>query len=443
MQSFAPDEASAIRRRELVLLLVLASVQFTSIVDFMIVMPLGTPLMRDLGITTDQFGLIVACYTISAGLAGLLGSSIMDRFGRKTAFLNLYAGFLLGTLFCGLSQGYLMLLSSRVVTGGFGGILGGLALAIIADVFPEERRGRATGVLMSAFALASVIGVPAGIYLGGKLGWHAPFVVLAGLGLPILFAGLRILPPLRGHMHQGPHTHPLKQIIATFSHSNHLRSFALIAAVMVGGFSVIPYIAMYLVLNVGVDEVTGLFWVYATGGLLTLVGAPLIGRLADHFGKLPVFRVVATIAAALILAVTNLPRVPLAVAAAVIGALMLSNAGRMVAALAMVMSSAERRLRGGFMSANSAVQHLASGLGAYIGGQIVQKSTDGTLHNFNRLGLFAVAVTLISLWLAGRVRPAQASSSEERHTETGFVASDRIDSTADLPANPVAAESLP
>jgi predicted MFS family arabinose efflux permease len=442
MQSVAPDEAAVIRRRELVLLLILASVQFTNIVDFMIVMPLGPPLMRDLGITTYQFGLIVACYTISAGLAGLLGSAIMDRFGRKTAFLTLYTGFLLGTLFCGLSQGFPTLLAARVVTGGFGGILGGLALAIIADVFPEERRGRATGVLMSAFALASVLGVPAGIYLGGKLGWHAPFLVLAGLGLPVLFAGLRNLPPLREHMHQGPYAHPLKQIFETFSHSNHLRSFALIAAVMLGGFSVIPFIAMYLVLNVGVVETTGLLWVYATGGILTLFGAPLIGRLADHFGKLPVFRVVATLAAALILVVTNLPRVPLVVAVGVVGSLMLSNAGRMVAALAMVMNSAERRLRGGFMSANSAVQHMASGLGAYIGGHIVVKSADGALHHFNRVGLFAVAATLVSLWLAGRVRPAQASSTAELRSETKRVRPENPDSTVDLPANPLAAESL-
>jgi predicted MFS family arabinose efflux permease len=442
MQPVAPDEAATIRRREFVLLLILASVQFTSIVDFMIVMPLGTPLMRDLGITTYQFGLIVACYTISAGLAGLLGSAIMDRFGRKAAFLTLYAGFLLGTLFCGLSQGFLMLLAARVVTGGFGGILGGLALAIIADVFPDERRGRATGVLMSAFALASVLGVPAGIYLGGKLGWHAPFLVLAGLGLPVLFAALRNLPPLREHLHQGPHSHALKQICATFSHSNHLRSFALIAAVMLGGFSVIPFIAMYLVLNVGVDETSGLFWVYAIGGILTLFGAPLIGRLADHFGKLPVFRVVATLAAALILAVTNLPRVPLAVAVGLVGALMLCNAGRMVAALAMVMNSAERRLRGGFMSANSSVQHMASGLGAYIGGYIVVRPGNGPLHNFNRVGLFAVAATLVSLWLAGRVRPAQASSPAELNSETRLAPTENSESTLDLSANPMAADSL-
>ena len=430
----AVPTASEVRRREVVLLLILASVQFTSIVDFMVVMPLGPQLERQLAIDHAQFGRIVASYTIAAGLAAILASSIMDRFGRKAAFLTLYSGFLLGTLFCGLSRGYLMLLSARVITGAFGGILGGLALAIIADVFPEERRGRATGVLMSAFAVASVIGVPAGIYLGGRLGWHVPFLVLAVLGFPVLLAALRVMPPLREHLHQATHSHPLLQIQETFSHPNHLRAFALTVVVMLGSFSVIPYISLYLVSNVGVNEKTELHWVYVTGGLLTLVGAPLIGRLADHFGKLPVYRVVATISIGLMLVVTNLPRVPLAIAVGVVGTFMLSNAGRMVAALTMITGSVERRFRGGFMSANSAVQHLASGVAASIGGLIVRSN----IENFNKVGLLAAAATLVSLWLAGLVRPAEAESATPMDPETSIPwTTAPKESVLVMPADPV------
>ena len=214
--SFAtkPDAAALAaeeRRREMVLLLVLASVQFTSIVDFMVVMPLGPKLMDELGISPAQFGWIVSSYTVAAGFAGLLASSIMDRYGRKSAFLTLYSGFLIGTLFCGLSVGYSTLLASRVFTGAFGGILGGLSLAIVGDVFPEARRGRATGVLMSAFAVASVVGVPVGLWLGMTYDWHVPFLILVGLGLPVLFVALRVLPPLRDHLHQASHSHPLRR----------------------------------------------------------------------------------------------------------------------------------------------------------------------------------------------------------------------------------------
>ena len=442
-QSESVPLAAEVRRREMVLLLILASVQFTSIVDFMVVMPLGPQLQRKLHIDNAEFGWIVASYTVAAGLAGLLGSSIMDRFGRKSAFLTLYTGFLLGTLFCGLSTGYYMLLLARALTGAFGGILGGMAMAIIGDVFPEERRGRATGILMSAFSVATVVGVPAGIYLGGELGWHVPFLVLAALGLPVLVMAASVLPPLRDHLHHGRQSHPWAQIVETFGHPNHLRAFALTVAVMLGSFSVIPSTTLYLVSNVGVNETKELPWIFVTGGILTLIGAPLIGRLADRYGKLLVYRVVATIAIALIFVVTNLPRVPLSMAAGAYGLFMLSNAGRMVAALTMITGSVERRLRGGFMSANSAVQHLASGLAAAIGGQILVKAADGTQQHFNRIGLFAAAVTALSLWLAGRVRPAQEiSRAAETQSGDTTLLPQVSETTLDYPADPVGTEPI-
>jgi predicted MFS family arabinose efflux permease len=398
--------------RERVVLLTLAAVQFTSIVDFMVVMPLGPQLMRALAIGPARFGLVVSSYTFSAGAAGMVASTLVDRFGRKAAFLALYGGFLVGTLLCGLAPTYATLVAARVVTGAFGGILGGLALAIIGDVFPEQRRGAATGALMSAFALASVAGVPFGLYLGTRLGWHAPFLLLAGLGLPILGVGVRALPPLRGHLVRARSAHPLSILAETLTHPNHLRAFALIVTLMFGGFAVIPYISPYLVANVGVAEVS-LPWVYVAGGGLTLVAAPIVGRLADRHGKLRVYRVVAPVSALLMLLVTNLPRVGLAAAVAAVATLMVSNAGRMVPAMAMITSSVEPRRRGGFMSVNSSLQHLATGLGASVGGAIITKSADGTLRHFDRVGLIAVAATLLSLWLAGRLRvagPAPATS---------------------------------
>jgi predicted MFS family arabinose efflux permease len=405
-------ESQFARRSELALLAILASVQFTSIVDFMVVMPLGPQLTRKLEITPAQFGWVVSSYTVAAGFAGLLCSSIMDRFGRKAAFLTLYAGFLVGTLLCGLARSYYSLLSARVITGMFGGILGGMALAIVGDVFPEHRRGRATGVLMSAFAAASVFGVPVGLYLGTRLGWNTPFLILAALAAPLLVVGLFTMPAMRDHLLSVEAVHPLRQILETFGHGNHLRAFTLTATLMFGSFAVIPYISVYLVANVGLTELT-LTTVYITGGLLTLVGAPIVGRFADHYGKLLVYRLVASISVILMAVVTTLPRVPLAVAAGVVGSLMLTNAGRMVAALAMVTSSVEPARRGGFMSANSAVQHLSAGLGAAIGGAILIKSPGGSFLHYERVGAVGVLSTLLSLWIAGYVRPAVASKPEK------------------------------
>ncbi len=383
-------------------LFILAAVQFTTIVDFMIVMPLGPQLMRMLDIGPAKFGLIVSSYTFAAGAAGLVASSIVDRFARRTTFVVLYAGFLLGTLFCALAPNYQALLAARVATGAFGGILGGMAMAIIGDVFPEHRRGRATGSLMTGFALASVAGVPFGLYLGTNYGWHIPFIALAIGGIPALVLAPFGLPPLNAHVGK-LHAHPLRSLVETFSHTSHLNAFALMIMLMIGSFTVFPYLSPYLVANVGMSE-QQLPLVYIAGGGLTLFAAPIIGRLADRCGKLTIFRLIIPVSVLLLLVITHLPPVPVVVAVAVFGALMVSNVGRMIAAMAMITSSVEPRRRGAFLSANSSVQHVAAGLGAYLGGIIVTQSAHGKIEHFGTVGWIAAAATLSSLWLAGRVR---------------------------------------
>jgi DHA1 family inner membrane transport protein len=408
----AVEPATPLRQAVLVLV-ILALVQFTSIVDFMVVMPLAPQLKRELGLAPNQFSLIVASYSITAGLAGLLASTIMDRFGRKTAYMTLFAGFLLGTLACGLTHKYSTLLAARAFTGAFGGILGGLGLTIIADVFPEHQRGRATGVLMSAFALGPALGVPIGLQLGESYGWYTPFRALAALGSIVFVIGLLVMPPLRGHLHRAVHAHPLVQIVETFRQRGNLIAFALTASVMFGAFSVIPYISLSLVANVGVPE-KRLLVVFLTGGLMTFFGAPAVGTLADRFGKLRIFRIFAVISASLILVVTNLPVVPLAAAAAVVGLLMVSNTGRMAASMSMITASVPSRFRGGLMSANSAVQHVSAGLGAYAGGLILGPKKEGPMHNFALVGLMSLASALLSFWIAGYMKRVEDAGSIDR-----------------------------
>jgi predicted MFS family arabinose efflux permease len=392
---------------ERLVLFVLAAVQFTSIVDFMIVMPLGPQLMRTLGIGPAEFGVIVSSYTFAAGAAGLVASAIVDRFSRRATFLWLYAGFLLGTLFCALAPNYPLLVAARVATGAFGGILGGIAMAIVGDVFPEHRRGRATGSLMSSFALASVAGVPMGLYLGNKFSWHVPFLVLVASGLPILALGWFALPALKPR--EGARgAHPLKMVWTTFVDANHLKAFALTVALSVGGFAVIPYISAYLVANTGMSE-QELPLVYVAGGVLTLVSAPIVGRLADRYGKLRVYRWIAPLSACLLVGITYLPRAPIVVGIAMVSSLMMTNAGRMIAAMAMITSSVRSERRGGFLSANSSVQHIASGFGAYLGGLIIVQGADGTMQHFPIVGWLAGITTLMTLYLAGRLRPVDAA----------------------------------
>jgi predicted MFS family arabinose efflux permease len=261
---------------------------------------------------------------------------------------------------------------------------------------------------MSSFALASVVGVPIGLQLGRLYGWQAPFLVLAALGSIFFVAGLLVMPPLREHLHQRAHVHPMSQIIETFRQRGNVTAFALTATVMLGAFTVIPFVSLSLVSNAGVAE-ERLWMIFAAGGTLTLVGAPIIGAMADRFGKLLVFRIVACISACLIGIVTNLPVVPVAVAALVVGLLMVSNAGRMTASMSMITASVPSRVRGGLMSANSAVQHVSAGLGAYLSGRIVVHLKGGPLYHFHKVGLIAIAATVVSLWVAGRIKPAVES----------------------------------
>jgi predicted MFS family arabinose efflux permease len=394
-------------RRERLILLALSAVQFTTIVDFMVVMPLGPQFIKSLGINPSQFGLIVSSYTFAAGVAGLAASSIMDRFSRRAAFVVLYAGFLLGTLFCALAPTYHLLIAARVATGACGGILGGMAMTIVGDVFPDERRGRATGALMSAFALASVAGVPIGLWLGTYYGWHVPFVALVVIGAPILLLAALALPRLDDHI-GSEHPHPIRSLVDTFTQPNHISAFALIVSLMIGSFAVIPYISMYLVANVGVSE-DKLPAMYVVAGVMTLVSAPWIGRLADRHGKLRVYRVIAPMSACLLAIIANLPPAPTPVAIVIVGSLMVANAGRMIAAMAMITGSVLPERRGGFMVANASVQHIATGVGTQLAAMILAKAPDGRLLNYGVVGWGAAAITMSSLWFAGRVRSAETA----------------------------------
>jgi predicted MFS family arabinose efflux permease len=321
----------------------------------------------------------------------------------------LYGGFLVGTFLCAISPTYQTLVAARIATGIFGGILGGMAITISGDVFPEQRRGAATGALMTGFAVASVVGVPLGLYLGNNFGWNVPFLVLAIGGFPLLIIARFALPPLNDHV-LGVHAHPLRSLLENFVIPNHVKAFVVLIALMIGSFTVFPYASAYLVSNVGMTKYE-LPLIYVVGGALTLVASPIIGRLSDKYGKLTIYRIFAPASAALLLTLTNLPRVYVFVAIAVFASLMVCNVGRMIAVTALITGSVEPRRRGGFMSAYTAIQHVACGVAASLGGAIISKESDGPMEHFGTVGLIAAGSTLLTVWLAGRLRPYGQSTS--------------------------------
>lgn len=396
--------AIRITAREWLLLMVLAAIQFTHIVDFMIIMPLGPIFSEEMDLSPTKFGFVVGAYTLSAGICGLFAARFLDRFDRKTAILFLYAGFIVGTLLCAAAPDYLLLLCARAIAGAFGGVVAALVLAIVGDVFQDARRGTATGIVMSAFSVASIAGVPLGLVLAEAFTWHIPFIALGILSGLVLLLGVLVLPPLRGHI-KGRHVH----VISTWgmlAHANHLRAFLLTAALVFSSFLLAPPLANFLVLNVGLDQ-TELPYMYLCGGLATLGTMALFGWLSDRYGKLPVFRSLALFTLVPILVATNLEHgLTLASVLVITTIFFVTTSGRMVPAMALITNSCAPAQRGSFMSLNAAVQHFASALAASLGGMLLTKNADQSLSGYALVGVLACVATLTSVYLAGRLRPA-------------------------------------
>jgi predicted MFS family arabinose efflux permease len=390
---------------ERLVLVLLAAIQFTTNLDFLIVLPLAPQYLRVMHISPAQFNVMVAAYAIAAGISGIVAGFFLDRFDRKSALLWLFLGFAAGTLFCAMAPSYRLLVAARAVAGCFGGVTGALVLAIVGDVIPEHRRGAAMGLVMSAFSVASIVGVPLGLVLAANFNWHVPFYAIAGICVPILTAVQQFVPPLRGHLAHARDRHPAARMLAVLAEPNHRMAFLFMAVLTWAGFTIFPTLATYMVRNVGLTE-KQLPFIYLTGGLCTLFSMNWVGRWADRAGKLRVFTLMSFAAAVPVFALTNLPRVPLLVALATSTLLMICMSGRFVPAMAMMTATVESRHRGGFMSVNSSVQQFSGGLAAWVSGAIIGENASQEITHYPLAGLVSVACVLACIGLARYLRPA-------------------------------------
>jgi predicted MFS family arabinose efflux permease len=397
-----PPENTA-SRREFWLLLTISGIQFTHILDFMIMMPLGPQFTRLFGISDAQFGLLVSAYTLAAGVSGLVATTYVDRFDRKRLLLVLYGLFALATLACGLAPGYGFLMVARVAAGLFGGVLGALAQTIVADVVPFERRGRAMGMVMSSFSVATVAGVPTGLLLAAHWGWQLPFIAIALLSGVLALAAALTMPALRDHLGAPGRPSAWQGISRVLQDRNHLRALAFSALMMFTGFTIIPYFTIYLEANVGLVS-EQIPYVYLCGGLATLFTARLIGRQADRQGKARVFRWLALGVIVPIMAMTLMPPMPMGVVLVVSTLLFVLLSGRMIPGMALITGAADPALRGTFMAFNSAVQSAAMGAASIVGGLIIGRDAAGQVTQYWAAGLLGVGASLLSLLLARHLK---------------------------------------
>ncbi len=390
-------------RREFWLLLTLAGVQFTHILDFMIMMPLG-PQFRDIFRISDaQFGLLVSAYTFSAGASGLLAAFYVDRFSRKRLLLVLYILFALATLACGLAPTYEALMAARVAAGVFGGVLSALSQTIVGDVIAPERRGRAMGIVMSSFSISTVAGVPLGLFLAANFNWHVPFFVIAGISGLLVILAWQTLPPLRGHLLAARKISPLANLINTLQNRDHQKALLFTFLMMFVGFVVIPYITLYTTSN-GQLTTSQIPSIYLCGGIATLLTARWIGRATDARGKVKVFKALTLLTIVPVVGMTVSAPLGLYGILAVSVLFFVFMSGRMIPGMAIVTSACNPPQRGTFMALNSAAQSLGMAVAAFLGGLIISRDAQGWVLHYWGNALVGVAASLATYWLVGKLR---------------------------------------
>jgi MFS transporter, DHA1 family, inner membrane transport protein len=393
-------------KRETLLLATLALVQFTVMVDFLIMAPLGPKLIALWGISTQQFGLAVSAYVFTAGVCGFLGAFFIDRFDRKQVLVVSYIGFTLGTFACGFAPSYELLVAARILTGVFGGIIGTMIFAIIADAIPLERRGRSFAIVMSAFSLASIAGIPSGLYFANVLGWHAPFLVLAGFSALVQIMIFLFVPSMTAHLLAVSRS-PVVILRAIAADPNQLRAILLVMCLAIGQFSILPFLTPFLVSNLGVTEMQ-LPLMYLISGIVTVFVGPLLGVLSDKFSKVLIYSVAATISLCSIVVLVNLKYgIALWAIFTVTTVFFACIGGRMIPAMTIVQGTVLPQERGSFTSISTAIQQVTSGLATFGAGFIVKKGLDGTIQHYDWVGYVAVLFTIVSFFVIRSIRQVE------------------------------------
>jgi predicted MFS family arabinose efflux permease len=390
---------------EKLIITVLFFVQFTHMVDFVVMMPLGPKLVRSFSLTPTQFSYVISSYAFAAAMMGFLSSFFVDNYDRKKVLIFFYTGFLLANIFCALSISYFMLVFSRILAGGFGGVLAGLTFSIIGDVVPEIRRGRATGIVMSAFGTASVVGIPLGLYLADNYDWHAPFWLISVLSLIVIIITAIKMPPITGHikLQRFKKSEEFSKIITLFKDQNCRSSFILSSAYIISGFLVIPFISQYLVKNVKLLE-NQLSLTYFFGGIFTLFTSRIVGVMADKYGKHRMIYILSAISLIPIYMMTNLGQVSLTHVLVVSTFFFIFISGRFVPVMALVTSSVTKANRGAFMGINSSIQQMSMGFSSMLAGYIVSYNISGEMDDFHIVGYLSMMMTFVFVYFASKVK---------------------------------------
>lgn len=375
---------------------ILTFLQFTIILDFMIMSPLGAMIMPALKISPSQFGLVVSVYAFSAGISGLLAAGFADKYDRKKLLLFFYSGFLIATFFCGIAPSYPFLLVARTLTGIFGGVIGSIVAAIATDLFPLESRGRVLGFIQTAFAASQILGLPLGLFLSNHWGWHAPFLLIVGIGVAAAFLIMARFRPVDAHLKLHPDRNVLHHFWATLSNGRYLFAFLSTALISVGGFMLMPFGSAFTVGNLGI-HIEKLPVIYLITGIAAIFIGPFVGRASDRFGKFNVFAFGSILSIVMVWIYTNLGITPLFWVIVVNSVMFLGIFSRLIPSQALVSAIPDPTSRGAFMSISASMQQISGGFASLLAGMIVTQSSDGRIEHFDTLGYVLIGTTTLTL----------------------------------------------
>jgi len=388
-------------RYQLLVIAFLSFIQFTVILDFMVIAPLGAMLMDILHMSPAQFGWAVSAYAFSAGISGLLAAGFADRYDRKHFLLFFYSGFVIGSVLCGLATDYRFLLVARVVTGLFGGVVASVSLAIVTDLFPYEQRSRVMGFVQMSFAVSQIAGIPIGIYLANTLGWHAPFLLIAAMSAAVGIVIARWMRPVDAHIaRRAGHLHsPFDHLKKTLSDLQYRKAFMTTGLLSIGGFLMMPFSSTFMVNNTAVS-LAELPLVFMFTGLASIVLLPLVGKISDSFGKFRIFMIGTLLASVMVVVFTHLSATPFWEIVAVNIILFAGILSRMIPATALMTAVPEAVDRGAFMSVNASLQQISGGVASILAGAIVvQHSSSGPLEHYDILGYLCVGLMFLCIAL--------------------------------------------
>lgn len=384
-------------------IVILALLQFTVVLDFMILSPLGDILMKNLGMTTAQFGSVVSAYAFSAGISGFLTAGFADKFDRKKILMFFYSGFIIGTIFCGLAENYISLLIARIITGLFGGVIGSIAMAIVTDLFQLHQRGRVMGFVQMAFSASQILGIPAGLFIADKMGWHATFFMVVILATIIGVVVLMRLNPIADHLKLQTTSNPVKHLWTTIKRREYRIAFLAIAFLAMGGFMLMPFTSAFLVNNVLIPQ-SSLPIIFLFTGISSIITMPLIGRYSDRIDKFKLFTIGSALACVMIVIYTNLGPVSIWLVTFINIILFIGIMSRMIPASALNTAMPSAADRGAFMSISSSLQQLSGGLAAVFAGfVVVQKTKSAPIEHFDTLGYVMVGFVSLCVLLMFRV----------------------------------------